>query len=241
MSEGMKKIFDKVLIKGKLRVLTGMHIGYSKEFSQIGAVDSVVVRDPVTKIPVIPGSSLKGKMRTLLARATSNDYVVQKHSEDGQTIKELFGSSNPVIHGKLQFFDLKMTSESIDEIANRSNTELYLTEIKFENAIDRATCIANPRQLERVPAGAEFEFNLVYNVETEDFQKIKDDFDVISTSLSLLHYDYIGGSGSRGYGKVALHDIQVIQKHVVPDCKEINTDELKGVLENAEKYSLLHI
>jgi CRISPR-associated protein Csm3 len=235
MSEGIKKIFDKVLITGKLKLLTGMHIGYSKEFSQIGAVDSVVVRDPVTKIPVIPGSSLKGKMRTLLARSTSKGYNVQKHSEDNEKIKELFGSSSPIIHGKLQFFDLKMTAESVYEISNSGNTELYLTEIKFENSIDRLTCVANPRQLERVPAGAEFEFNLVYNVETDDHQIIKEDFETISTAISLLHYDYIGGSGSRGYGKVAIHDIEVIQTKIVPECPEINTEELKGVLENAEK------
>jgi CRISPR-associated protein Csm3 len=60
--------YSKLLIKGEIEVVTGLHIGGSSSYSAIGAVDSPVVRDSVTGNPIIPGSSLKGKMRALLQK-----------------------------------------------------------------------------------------------------------------------------------------------------------------------------
>ncbi len=193
-------IYDKLKITGKLTLLTGMHIGASNDFAPIGAVDSIVVRDPMTSQPIIPGSSLKGKMRILLEKA-----ILNVEDENGQEINRLFGASNPVIYSRLQFCDLFMTKNSVEKLKNK--TDLYLTEIKFENSIDRTTAIANPRQLERVPAGAEFEFVLVYNLENPD--EVEEDFTNIATAIKLLHMDYIGGSGTRGYGKVKIKDINI--------------------------------
>ena len=58
----------KLEIKGTIELVTGMHIGGSSAFAAIGAVDSPVVRDTLSDLPMIPGSSLKGKIRTLLAK-----------------------------------------------------------------------------------------------------------------------------------------------------------------------------
>ncbi|MDR1795527.1 MAG: type III-A CRISPR-associated RAMP protein Csm3, partial [Erysipelotrichaceae bacterium] len=75
-------MFAKLKISGVIEIVTGLHIGGSKSFSAIGAVDSPVVRDPKTNDPIIPGSSLKGKMRTLLVRARSDSYRMKAHDND---------------------------------------------------------------------------------------------------------------------------------------------------------------
>ena len=59
-------MYGKILLKCDLVVLTGMHIGGSSTFSAIGAVDKPVVRDARTGLPIVPGSSLKGKPPHLL-------------------------------------------------------------------------------------------------------------------------------------------------------------------------------
>lgn len=86
-------MYGKIIIKCKMKVLTGLHIGGSKVFSAIGAVDSPVIRDSITGEPVLPGSSLKGKMRTLLARQMKNHYITQECVDDPEEIKRLFGSA----------------------------------------------------------------------------------------------------------------------------------------------------
>lgn len=244
----MNTILDKLEIKAKLELVTGMHIGTSGNFSPIGAVDNVVVRDPVTKIPIIPGSSLKGKLRTLLARIESDDHILNTIDKDHPVIKRLFGyngdkAGEKIINARLQFCDLFMNEDCIKELESK-DTDLYLTEIKFENTIDRITSVANPRQMERVPAGAEFDLKIIYNAEytdtdtlrefraelkeVEDKQKRKEkfeelrkmvvddakseileDFKTLAKGFKILQLDYIGGSGSRGYGRVKLNNFEV--------------------------------
>ncbi len=206
MTEGrIPTIYDKLVISGTLKLLTGMHIGASNDFAPIGAVDSIVVRDPMTSKPIIPGSSLKGKMRTLLAKANSDGPFLNDIKNDNDVIKRLFGASEPVVSSRLQFCDLFMTEETVDALENK--TDLYLTEIKFENTINRTDAVANPRQLERVPAGSKFNFVLVYNL--ENLEEAEEDFENISDAIKLLQMDYIGGSGTRGYGKVKIYDISI--------------------------------
>ena len=133
--KGIKSIKDKIVITGILEVKTGMHIGKSNDFAPIGAVDSVIVTDSLTGEPIIPGSSLKGKMRTLLAKLVSNKGqagLLLSHDRDDDLVKDLFGSSNPVREAKLQFFDLFLINA--EEIKNK-DTDLLYTEIKFENVI----------------------------------------------------------------------------------------------------------
>ena len=100
-------MYDKLLIKCEMKVLTGMHIGGSNVFSPIGAVDSPVVSDARTKYPIVPGSSLKGKIRTLLARAYSKDInSMVEPNKDPIQIARLFGTSkDPIIKSRLQFSD----------------------------------------------------------------------------------------------------------------------------------------
>ena len=66
--------YAKVKITAQIRLETGLHIGTSNAFAAIGATDSPVIKDPITNLPIIPGSSIKGKMRTLLARVYNDKY-----------------------------------------------------------------------------------------------------------------------------------------------------------------------
>ena len=83
-------MYGKIVIKCRMKVLTGMHIGGSSTFSAIGAVDSPVIRDSLTGEPMLPGSSLKGKMRTLLVKAIKNHFLTQEHEQDPEEIKRLW-------------------------------------------------------------------------------------------------------------------------------------------------------
>ena len=239
--EGIKRILDKLSITARLELLSGMHIGASNDFSPIGAVDSVVVRDPATRQPMIPGSSLKGKLRSLLARTESDSYILNRIDNDSTAIKRMFGASNPVMYSRLQFYDAFLFPENAEKIRNMS-TDLDYTEVKFENTINRITAVANPRQIERVLRGSEFNFRIVYNledVEGEDkLSEAREDFSLLAKAFLMLQLDYLGGHGSRGYGKVALRDFSVtaagIGKH-----GSVKIDELVNILEGAAYDALL--
>ena len=222
----------KIKITAKLRLVTGTHIGASKDFAPIGAVDSVVVRDPLTMRPIIPGSSLKGKMRTLLAR-TINRQPANEPSNDGEAVKRLFGAIKPKIQfSRLQFSDCFMNDESAKYI-ELMNTDLHLSEVKFENVINRLSGMAMPRQIERVPAGAEFDVVITYNAESnEDIHK---DMENLATAFKLLQMDYIGGHGSRGYGRVEFSNFAV-EIHTFSDDNQvaITAEEVQNILEGAK-------
>lgn len=232
----MNTLKGKFIITGKIKVLTGLHIGTSGDFSAIGAVDNIVIRDTVTNKPIIPGSSLKGKMRYLLSRAKYNSTLtmpnIKKESDD---IKRLFGASEPVVLSRLQFCDMLLREK---DYGRDVEFDLPYTEIKYENTIDRGTGIANPRQQERVPAGSEFDFRLIYNIEnTENMKKeVKCDFENILLMFELLEDDYLGGHGTRGYGRVKFEDLKLIEKVYIKE-NENNIEDLKLEIENIENYS----
>jgi len=228
-------MYGKILIKAKLKVLTGMHIGGSDAFSAIGAVDSPVIKDQVTQLPIIPGSSLKGKLRTLLARSFENNIVLPRWNEDKPEIKRLFGTSGgngeKPAKSRLQFADAFLCN------AGYLKETGGITEVKFENNINRMTSVADPRQIERVPRGAEFELTIVYDIEKEE--EIKKDFDNLALAIKLLHLDYIGGHGTRGYGKVKIScfTVSVIEGQLDKNKAE----ELAMILKGVESYEILSV
>ena len=202
-------MYGKILIEGKLEVVTGLHIGGSSSFAAIGAVDSPVVRNSRDNQPMIPGSSLKGKMRSLLARQR-NQKISGNMDEDEEGILRLFGSAKNgnVRVGRLIFSDLFLAEQDSLESP---------VEVKFENSINRLTAVANPRQLERVIPGTQFNLKLLYELkDTTDREKEKrseyyqgseeewilKDFQSFIDGMKLLELDYLGGSGTRGYGQV---------------------------------------
>lgn len=217
-------MFAKVQITGVIELITGMHIGASGAFSAIGAVDAPIIKDVRTGNPMIPGSSLKGKMRSLLAKRY-NTTVATIPDEDAECLLSLFGSAKkPVRTGRILFSDMLMCNwESLKEQGLTSKTE-----IKFENAINRTTAVANPRQIERAVRGSEFELNLIY--EMNDEAQMEEDFKILKEGFRLLEYDYLGGSGSRGYGKVKFKELEVVtvigevSDEVLEKCQNILND-----------------
>lgn len=209
-----KPILGKILLSGVLRCRTGLHIGGSDTELSIGGIDKTVVRDPLTQQPYIPGSSLKGKMRCLLERVTDMPFnrdggKVFRHECTDPTcaVCRLFGATRGQdaqasnLPSRLLVRDAFLTPESLESL-ERLETGLPYTEWKTENGLDRITCAANPRQMERVPAGAEFRFELVYTA--EDLEHVEEDLDRVLSLLGLLEDDALGGGGSRGNGRVQI-------------------------------------
>ena len=229
----MYTLKGKLLIKGTIKLITGLHIGTSGDFSAIGAVDTIVIRDSVTNKPMIPGSSLKGKMRYLLARTKYNSSLETKEiKEEDECIKRLFGSSDPIITSRLQFQDSLLSDKSIEDF-KEFEFDLPYTEIKYENTIDRATGEANPRQQERVPAGSEFDFKLVYNVEKTD--EFEEDMKNILLMMEVLEDDYLGGHGTRGYGRIKFKNLKLNKKIYLEENKD-EVDNIEKKLENDKRF-----
>lgn len=211
----MERLISKIVIEGNLRAETGLHIGGSKTALDIGGIDNPVIKTKAG-IPYVPGSSFKGKLRSLLAREYGSDKV----ENDEPIIKEIFGESpsnnsdeSPKKNlTRLYVRDAYMSDESSIETDEDAEGDKY-TEAKWENIVDRKKGSAlNPRQMERVPAGAIFKFELIYNV-FDDGNKEKH-LAEIQKALNLLQDDYLGGSGSRGYGKVVVEDVTANEKPI---------------------------
>ncbi|MHA1897566.1 MAG: type III-A CRISPR-associated RAMP protein Csm3 [Promethearchaeota archaeon] len=210
-----RNLLGKVFFRGRIILKTGLHIGSSRDVISIGGVDNPIIRDPITNEPIIPGSSLKGKLRSLAELSLGLDLIqvkggsqpIRRHEcnsrEEGLKCKvcRLFGMSrtNAIIPSRLIVRDAFLTPESKKKL-EEMETELYLSELKHENSIDRITSHADPRSIERVPAGAEFNFEIIYNIENNKDEQ--DDIENIKKFLELLKDDYLGGGGSRGSGKV---------------------------------------
>lgn len=221
-------MFAKIEIRGILEVVTGLHIGASSAFSAIGAVDSPVISDTRTSMPMIPGSSLKGKMRSLLAKKY-NDVFAEKPDNDNECLTLLFGNAkkDKVKTSRILFSDMFLSN--MDELKRGGLTSAK--EVKFENSISRASAIANPRQIERVVRGAKFPVQLIYEVSdvagNADKDTIIQDFKILSDGFEMLEYDYLGGSGSRGYGRVKFEEFEVecvmgeLDGDIIEECQKI--------------------
>ena len=223
-------IFGKVVINGKIRLKTGLHIGAQTEAIEIGGLDNPILKDPNTGEPYIPGSSLKGKLRSLFEKSLSVNQPEDKRGsgedkwfnrEIGEVwihaCKNLEGAVNCQvcrlfgISGKDRG-DKNYPSRTIFRDAHLCNADEFeeVVEIKYETAIDRITSAANPRPMERVVPGAEFEFEIVYNIENEEEKK--EDLKNLISLMKMLEDDYLGGSGSRGYGKVEVKVTKIVER-----------------------------
>jgi CRISPR-associated protein Csm3 len=222
-------VLTKLRITGIIEVKTGLHIGGSDAFSAIGAVSSPVIRDSLTKKPIIPGSTLKGKMRYLLVRARSESNVLNEPNDDPEEILRLFGNSKTkpgerLMNSRLKFSDSFMKNYS--QLKERVDT---VTEIKFENTISRTTAVANPRQIERVIKGAEFDFEIIYDAEY--LSQVEEDFKLLREGLNWIENDYLGGGGSRGSGRVSFKEPTVskafgeIDDSYIKKCNDILGDK----------------
>jgi len=211
----------KILIKGTLTLETGMHIGGSEVELEIGGIDKAVVKEKSTGIPYIPGSSLKGKLRNLIAKKMGYRNL---ENDIGETLI-LFGegaSKEKRRHaGYLIIRDAFYCGLSFDP-----KTGL---EEKSENTIDRINGMAKPRNIERVVRGAKFGLDMILDVyETFEVKTTNKDrnepetyfFNLLNTlrlGFRLLEKDYLGGSGTRGYGKISIHFSPLVKVEFLPD------------------------
>lgn len=212
-------MYSKIIINGELEIVTGLHIGTGGEFSAIGAVDSPVIRDKITNLPMMPGSTLKGKMRSLMARRF-NTAKAKTPDDDAPEIVALFGGMKK--QSRLIFSDMYLIN--YDEIKKSGLNDP--TEIKYENTINRLTSIANPRQIERVIRQSKFGVEIIYTA--DDDADIESDIKLLAEGMKLLQYDYIGGHGSRGYGKVKFNDLNA--QIVIGDENEALEDNINDIL-----------
>ena len=221
-------MFAKIEISGTIEIVTGLHIGGSSAFSAIGAVDSPVVMDTRTNQPMIPGSSLKGKMRALLAKQYNADIakLANTADDDAECLTDLFGSAKAKKESRILFTDMFLGN--LDELKRAGLTGA--TEVKFENSMSRMTAVANPRQIERVVRGAKFPMQLIYEYSDKiDEETLLQDFRILKEGFMLLEYDYLGGSGSRGYGRIKFWDLYA--EPVVGDVDDTLMEQCRAILE----------
>jgi len=237
MSNNSYKFMGKYIIKADLRCLTGLHIGGTDEGFEIGGMENPVIKDPITGYPYIPGSSLKGKMRSLLEWADGRvKFGTDKNGNPTGKLCDcgtcdvciIFGCSAATAQKEPTRLSVRDSFPKglFDENGNilpedqRTGTvaewqanlgERIYTEVKTENVIDRLTSEANPRPIERAPAGSVFEVEMLFDIyKTDDNQKLKKIFE----AMTLLEDSSLGGGGSRGSGKVVFENFKVVRRDV---------------------------
>lgn len=217
------RLVNSKTVTGQIQVVTGLHIGAGKDAIEIGGIDSPVVKNLYTSEPYIPGSSLKGKLRCLMEWATNRVRSDGKTWDGGDErdaerlahdpVLRIFGTTNKNWNAgptRLVVRDCPINPEWRDKVVECG---LPFTEEKFENNIDRIQGKAGVgiRKTERVPAGALFDLTMVYRIfDTGDAgQQDEDFFSALLRAMRLLEHDALGGSGSRGYGRIQFENLQV--------------------------------
>ncbi len=199
----MKQLIKKIKIETSITLVTGLHIGGNGDNVEIGGIDNPVIKLAFKEnVPYIPGSSLKGKMRCLLEQIAGATKVGLNPK-----VNNLFGcteNSSLKINNqpsKLIVRDAMLSDDSKKALLECDSLDMPYTENKFENVIDRVKGVAeHPRQSERVPAGATFNAEFVINIWDND--KEEELKALFMKGIRLLENDYLGGSGSRGYGQI---------------------------------------
>lgn len=224
----------KLILEGEITCHTGLHIGAGKGSLEIGGADNPVVKDAFG-VPYIPGSSLRGRLRSLLEQSSGlavpaelvylskrRGQEVRIHQSDrpDDDICILFGRNPGRVEkvsgesadtatatpARLTVYDAPLVVDSITP-QMRESLDDELTEVKSENAVDRITSQANPRTLERVPAGARFKFRMVIDVLCEEDKPLAAR---VAEGLRLLEDDALGGGGSRGNGRVTFSGLSLL-------------------------------
>lgn len=227
------RFIGKLILEGELHCDTGLHIGAGKGSLEIGGADNPVIKDAFGR-PYVPGSSLRGKLRSLLeqssglavpselvylSRRKGQEVRIHQSDRPDDEICLLFGrnpgrmdrvsgealETSTSTPARLTVYDAPLVADSITS-QMRENLDDELTEVKSENAIDRITSQANPRTLERVPAGARFKVRFVLDVLCEEDKALSGR---LLEALRLLEDDALGGGGSRGSGRVRFSNLKL--------------------------------
>ena len=231
------QLIGKIILSGKILCVTGLHIGGTTVGVEIGGVDNPVIKDPLTDRPFIPGSSLKGKLRSLSEWSlgliaehkkhkgfmayecpelkddcpTSDERAMQRW-KNALVVGQLYGAASDDNKIRVRCGPSRLiVRDSFPSEQTLQDWKAWLgagvfTEVKTENALDRVTSEANPRPLERVPAGSTFDFSMLIDIyDSQDFRLIQD----LLAALRMLEHSTLGGSGSRGSGQVKFKDLEM--------------------------------
>ena len=227
-------LFGRVIMNGQIQAKTGLHIGGSQGGIDIGGIDNYIIRDPLTMQPYIPGSSIKGKLRSLLEKRFNleqNNRIGRVYIHTCQTEEDfkeckvcpVFGiaakdEKNESSKSKIRLItltrivvrDAHLDQDAVEKL-KQMKTDLQYSEVKTEVVIDRLTSAAVPRTMERVPAGAVFNFEIIFSLYDEaDPER----FMVVPEALKLLEDDYLGGLGTRGSGQVQFQNLKITGRKV---------------------------
>jgi CRISPR-associated protein Csm3 len=244
MTERAVHLHGRIFLRANIKLQTGLHIGGAAGGLEIGGVDKPVIRNPLNNQPYIPGSSLKGKLRSLLEKA----YAAPQTTSIGQNVYvhiaetpqqyadypicSIFGTFpewgpeaakrrgfSVTTPTRLTVRDVPLTEDSERQL-KALKTDLPYSEVKWEASIDRVTSAASPRQIERVPAGAVFgPAELVFSVYSEPERNGSDAamlFVHVIEALEYLEDDYLGGMGTRGNGRVKLTNLALSTRRIEP-------------------------
>ncbi len=201
----MAKLIYKIAITGDIHVLTGLHIGGSDSDLDIGGIDNSVIKTK-NGIPFIPGSSLKGKIRDLIARSKGYTDIKDDKAETLTLFHGTLVTKRNFQTGKELTVKTIPTRLIIRDCFVQNKSEKL--EEKAENTINRSTGVANPRHIERVSPETIFTLDMILDVYDVDKANIEKILETLDLGFRLLESDYLGGSGSRGYGKIEFKKIQ---------------------------------
>lgn len=211
------------ILEGKITLKSGLHIGSGNMEMHIGGTDSPVIKHPHTLEPYIPGSSLKGKVRSLLemesglmihtdGNVVSSGTLQKNGVKSDEALKarcieilKIFGSSGADKEDETSFGPTRVSFADCyldDEWKKKAKDNRWLlTEEKSENVINRIKGTAeHPRFIERIPEGTKFKFLVTFKILQDGDDDLFDT--VLLKGLKLLEMDALGGSGSRGYGRI---------------------------------------
>ena len=205
----MARLLHYIKVTSTIELLTGMHIGGSKDELKIGGIDNPVIRNPITSLPYIPGSSLKGRFRMAL-ELKYNDVTKEpkgmgpsQNKEHESMVVKLFGSGSASSNEqptRLIFRDANLS---------KGSEEYAQGEEKIEVKMDRAKLAGfqgGNRIQERIPAGAKFDFEAmirIFDGDNENLFKQR-----LEEAKKIVELEFLGGSGSRGYGQVKFEDFK---------------------------------
>lgn len=232
-------------LAGKITLKSGLHVGSGNMEMHIGGTDSPVIKHPHTLEPYIPGSSLKGKVRSLLEMesglmiytepqgsvVTGKTLQVDNIKRDSiltakcKAILTIFGSSGADKNDETGFGPTRVSFSDcyLNEEWKKKAKEYRwtLSEVKSENSINRIQGTAeNPRFIERVPEGAEFDFLVTFKVLSESDEGLFSDY--LLKGLKLLEIDALGGNGSRGYGRIQFSSLRLNDNDITDSFRALD-------------------
>jgi CRISPR-associated protein Csm3 len=197
-------------INGTIRCESGVRVGGSRDELEIGGIDNPVLREGPTHQPYLPGSSIKGRMRSLLERYYNVPLGGRDRNEphgcteDSCLFCKVFGPHKQTIHrhgpSRLIVRDAYLSSASNEAF---QADEKRIIDVRTENMVNRLSNTAqNPRPVERVARGTLFDLALTLRMMDGDPEpKIKR---MVRRGLLLLAMDGIGSGISRGHGQISI-------------------------------------